>query len=156
MLKESRLSLHVTALVCLGLVAGCSGDARVSVVQGTVTLDGKPVADASVTFMPTEGGRPAFGITDASGKFQLSTFATGDGALLGIHTVTIMAVDEQVSSKTEKLAEEYGSLTEVMRPNARPKQVWRTPQRYSEAETSGLEFEVKRGENQADFALQSE
>lgn len=153
--------LNPWKLICflglLALVIGCSGDDRVATVHGTVTLDGAPVSDASVTFMPKEGGRPAFGITEADGTYTLTTFEDGDGAMVGNHVVTVTAVDEEVNTKVEAAVEEHGSLAEVMHPNRRsPKQTWRVPQVYSESETSGLEFEVERGEsNQADFTLSS-
>lgn len=145
------------ALVLLVVLTGCGGDDRVSRVSGTVTLDGKPVGDASLTFMPQAGGRPAFGVTADDGTYELTTFESGDGAVHGNHVVTITAVEEQVSNKAEELAEEHGSLSELMLPNQQPKQIWRIPEAYSDSESSGLEFEVKRGEmNQADFQLQSQ
>ena len=144
------------AFVLLAVTIGCGGDDRVATVRGTVTLDGEPVGDASVTFMPKEGGRPAFGMTDADGAYELTTFKEADGAMVGNHLVTVTAFEEEVNAKAEAAAEELGSLAEVMHPNARPKQTWIVPQVYSESETSGLEFEVKRGEkNQADFPLSS-
>lgn len=125
-----------------------------SAVSGTVTLDGEPIAEASLTFMPQDGGRPAFGITDSEGSFTLTTFADGDGAVHGEHLVTIVAVEEDVDSKAEELADEFGSLSEVMQPSRRQRQIWRVPQRYSESGTSGLQFDVKRGEkNIANFSL---
>lgn len=140
--------------IAIMLIVGCGGDDRVSAVTGTVTLDGEPIADATLTFMPKEGGRPGFGITDANGAFTLTTFAEGDGAAHGVHVVTITAVEEKVSEKAEELAEEFGSLSEVMQPRRAPKQIWRVPERYSESDTSGLEFDVKRGEkNVAEFSL---
>ena len=143
-----------TLLFMIPVLAGCGGDDRVAAVHGIVKLDGDPVADASVTFMPKEGGRPAFGITNAEGAFELTTFESGDGALIGRHVVTIMAVDETTNSKAEALAEEHGSLAEVMHPRSMTKQEWRIPPRYSEDDSSGLEFEVVRGaDNQADFLL---
>lgn len=146
--------LSCIVLLVIASTMGCSGDDRVATVQGTVTLDGEPVGDASVTFMPKEGGRPAFGITDADGTYRLTTFKDGDGAMIGEQLVTITAVDEEVSSKAAAAAEEMGSLSEVMQPRA--KQIWRVPQVYSESDTSGLEFAVQRGEtNQADFDLKS-
>ena len=122
--KLPRLFL-ILALV--GTPAGCDDDARVSRVQGVVTLDGEPVADATVTFMPSEGGRPAFGITGSDGSYELTTFNAGDGALLGSHAVAIMAVDEEVTDKAEAMANELGSLAEVMQPRKRPQQTWRIP-----------------------------
>lgn len=144
-----RCGFAFLVLVC---VVGCSGDDRVAPVTGVVTLDDKPIAEASVTFMPKEGGRPAFGVTDAEGKYELTTFEEGDGALIGNHVVTILAVDEKVSDKATAAAEEHGSLSEFMAPQA--KQKWIIPERYSEKDTSGLSFDVKPGENnQADFPL---
>lgn len=152
--RFSQQAFAFSVLILLAAMTGCGGDDRVGSVRGTVTLDGKPVGDAGVTFMPKAGGRPAFGITAADGTYELTTFEIGDGALIGNHLITITAVDERVSSKTEALSEELGSLAEVVQPNTRPKQVWRVPERYSESDSSGLEFEVKRGEkNQADFSL---
>ena len=152
--RTSRLLLKPIACSVLVVLAGCGGDARVAPVLGVVTLEGEPVPDASVTFMPKEGGRPAFGITDSDGKFELTTFAAGDGAVIGSHAVAISAVDEQVSDKAEALGEEFGSLSELMQPKPQQKQTWRIPPVYSESGSSGLEFDVKRGErNQADFEL---
>ena len=145
--------LRITFALGLGLfLIGCRSDDRVAAVTGVVTLDDKPIAEASVTFMPKEGGRPAFGVTDASGKYELTTFEEGDGALIGNHIVTILAVDEKVSDKAVAAAEEHGSLSEFMQPQA--KQKWIVPERYSEQDTSGLSFDVRRGEqNRADFPL---
>lgn len=80
---------------------GCGGSGNpVAPVQGVVTLDGKPVAEMVVTFTPVPGktesvgdvnepGKSATGSTDASGKFNLSTYERGDGALVGEHKVSI-------------------------------------------------------------------
>lgn len=57
-------------------------------VQGTVTLDGKPVGNATVTFAPTTS-RASSGRTDEQGKYIL-TFKKGiPGAVLGEHQVKI-------------------------------------------------------------------
>lgn len=49
-------------------------------ISGTVTLDGKPIAEVNVSFTMTdkapEGFRGANGLTDSSGKFQLMTGTT--------------------------------------------------------------------------------
>jgi hypothetical protein len=83
-------------LVGLGLaavliaVAGCGGSGGLSTVKvtGTVIHKGKPAQGVMVTFVP-EKGRPASGITDASGRFVLSTLNSGDGAMPGKHAVTL-------------------------------------------------------------------
>jgi hypothetical protein len=73
-----------SAIVCSALV-GClafltgsvSGCARKRVpVEGVVTLDGEPVADAQVTFILDEEDGPApEGITDATGAFAVEAMA---------------------------------------------------------------------------------
>lgn len=63
------------AALCLlaVLLAGAAGcGVRKSPVNGVVTLDGQPVANASVLFMSEDGSVPASGATDAEGKFSLS------------------------------------------------------------------------------------
>ncbi|MBN2293372.1 MAG: hypothetical protein JXM70_13165 [Pirellulales bacterium] len=57
-------------------------------VTGTVTVNGKPANGFYVVFNPPKG-RPANGTTDSQGRFSLSTFDPGDGAVLGEHVVTI-------------------------------------------------------------------
>ena len=68
--------LILAASACLIGLAGC-GKSNVDLVpvDGTVTLDGQPVADAGVMFVPkkAEHGLPAAGSTDANGHFALST-----------------------------------------------------------------------------------
>jgi hypothetical protein len=72
--------------------AGC-GNQNLSKVEGVVTLDGVPLSGATVSFMPVGQGRPASGLTDGDGYFQLTTFRTDDGALAGDYRV-IVVVDE--------------------------------------------------------------
>ena len=88
----SRLRIYVTfAFAALGACAGCGGGPKTYKVDGIVTLDGKPLAGATVAFMPqAEDGHLARGLTDQDGKFQLSTFGTNDGAVRGEYKVTVI------------------------------------------------------------------
>jgi hypothetical protein len=63
---------------------------------GTVTLDGNPLADAQVVFVPVERrdgqvvvrvGRGAIGTTDQTGRFVL----IGDGAVPGFYKVAVLS-----------------------------------------------------------------
>jgi hypothetical protein len=74
------------------LVAGC-GDGGPVPVRGRVLLDNTPVAGATVTLMPIEGGHPAAGLTDASGVFRLTTFKRDDGALPGRYKILVTKAD---------------------------------------------------------------
>ena len=94
---HSRL---VGALALLTIsVLGCSGPSNpVATTSGTVTMDGKPLPDLVITFTPVAGsdqkdgpGKSATGNTGADGKFKLSTYEMGDGAIVGKHKVTVFS-----------------------------------------------------------------
>ncbi len=62
-----------------------------SPVNGTVTLDNVPLADAQVVFHPVRGGRPAVATTDKNGKFSVSAgYHETTGAYHGNYKVTIV------------------------------------------------------------------
>lgn len=71
--------------------AGCDGQRMPVPVSGTVTLDGRPVEGATVTFHligDDRDGRPAIGQTDKTGTFRLKT-GNEDGARPGDYKVVI-------------------------------------------------------------------
>jgi 5-hydroxyisourate hydrolase-like protein (transthyretin family) len=79
---------------CLLPAAGCGKPEpppRVS-VGGLVTIDGKPVPSASVTFYPLfegfGGELIAEGVTDTAGRYTLAC-PLGDGACIGNYKVTV-------------------------------------------------------------------
>jgi len=107
--------------------------------MGRVTVQGQPLADIGVNFEPVGGGagRGSFGRTDAAGNYSLR-FIDNDqaGALIGKHEVTFR--DLQASSAQDSDA---GPMV---------KQKFRFPQRHM---SEPQPFEVKSGNNQADFDL---
>ncbi len=132
--------------VMLLTLAGCpSASTRPEVelvpVDGTVTMDGEPLAGASVMF----GGGSAMGETDANGHYEL---ARGDrkGVTVGDHTVVI-----------EKWVTEDGSpykSDEVSPMEANAKQ--EIPAKYSNGETTELKATVPAAGGTIDFELKSE
>lgn len=70
------------------LLSGCGGSGIVT-VAGTLTYKGKPVTNAFVNFVPTDGGRPSMGETDSSGKFTLTYDPQTKGAKTGKHKVFV-------------------------------------------------------------------
>ena len=72
MLRKYALA-SVSLVLVFALGCGSSGE-PVNFVQGTVTMDGVPLADATVSFSPMAGGtgKAAVGMTDANGVFKLS------------------------------------------------------------------------------------
>ncbi len=60
-------------------------------MTGAVLHKGKPVSLARV-MSSTAGAPVAVGLTDASGRYSLSTFREGDGAVPGSHRVVVQPV----------------------------------------------------------------
>jgi len=158
------------ALVVIGVVfsLGCPQQGadrpKTFPVSGTVTLNGQPVEGAIVTFVPTAGGKGATGRTDASGKYTLTTFASGDGAVPGQYNVKIVKfettgteaaagpggaeMDEEAYTAAQDAAQEGGEEEAA----GAPKNL--LPEKYADPATSGLKATVKEGDNTIDFALE--
>ena len=86
--------------VLLAAAAGCDGRRAPVPVSGTVTLDGRPVEGATVTFHligDDKEGRLAIGQTDKTGTFQLKT-GNENGVRPGKYKVVI-AKNVLVNSK---------------------------------------------------------
>ena len=87
-------------LSLLVAIAGCSDSGLkefpVAEAEGVVLCQGKPVPFAKVFFNPKKkadsksaiAGKPGFAFADKDGRFVLSTYGDGDGALIGMHEVT--------------------------------------------------------------------
>ena len=95
-----RFTSFIWTGVFLAGVLGCGGNPDqygVVPVRGVITCKGVPMAKAFVNFTPLdqedrkEGrpGRPALGVTDEEGKFELTTYENGDGAIVGKHRVSV-------------------------------------------------------------------
>lgn len=134
-----RTILLLLPLAC-GLAAGC-GDSRTAPVSGRVTLNGKPLPNASVTFAPVGGkgnvepGPSSAGKTDADGRYTLELIGQdGRGAVIGKHKVMIALVDEKRDDDDS------------------PDRLKQLPLKYNGQTT--LEFEVPAGgTDKADFDL---
>ena len=93
--KKMKLLLPLSVLVSVVAFVGC-GDSNPPTykVTGVVTLDGKTVEGATVTFTPSGGSdqKPAVGTSGADGKYTLTTFTGGDGASPGLYKVTVSKI----------------------------------------------------------------
>lgn len=116
---------------------GC-GRSDMGTVTGTVTLDGKPLAEAFVEFVPTGGqGSTSSGRTDSSGEYELMFSRDVRGASLGPATVRITTRDVSTDDQGN----------EIWLPE-------KVPGRYNAK--SELSVEVKPGSNRFDFDLKSD
>jgi len=99
MLRQNRLLLMAIVLFPL---PGCSlfidaTKVELETVEGTVVLDGKPLSDAKLLFLPLNrnlGHRFAtsFGITDSDGKFSLRLSDGRPGAFAGWHLILVSKI----------------------------------------------------------------
>jgi hypothetical protein len=142
-----RLNGHALLFAAVFMVAGCGPNhPKTAKVEGHVTLDGMAVSGVALLFMPQAGGRPASAVTDREGNYRLTTFTAGDGALIGLHTVTLT---KQEMSGLKPTAEGGPGFVSQHGMKIR----WLIPERYSKSEQSGLIAEVRQGENRFDYAL---
>jgi hypothetical protein len=150
-----REAVVVAALFLV--VVGCgTGRPPLVATTGTVTLDGKPVASATVTLMPRAGGRPATGTTDQAGRFTLSTFAPGDGAVVGGYDAVVTKLELKKPVAGGGVAADDGLAPDTM--GAIPaEEDYRSllPKRYADPRTSGLAVEVTAGGPPLELALTS-
>jgi hypothetical protein len=130
------------------LLAGCgSRHPPLGKVHGTVTVNNKSLTQGRICFIPATG-RPALGQIGSDGKYELTTYDSGDGAAVGEHRVTIEAVEVVNAPKT--MADEFAQAAKRA-----PAQTlkWLAPERYSQIQSSQLATDVKTGTNQIDFNL---
>jgi hypothetical protein len=132
-----------------------------------VTLDGTPVEGATVQFVPaTEGqGTPATGYTDASGVYKLTAQPSGEvtaeaeaGTTPGKYFVAVTKI-EVAEELSEEEAEEKGIEVEEEQTASGPsgpEMTFVIPQKYQLPRQSGIEVEVKAGENDIPLDLTSE
>ena len=107
-------------------------------VTGTLTLDGKPLAGATVAFYRFNKETEKFnaisdGLTDAAGRFQVSTYSRFDGAPAGEFIVTVV--------KTGKGYDDGETNAKTL-----------LPEQYATPKTTPLKVTIKAGTN--DIALE--
>ncbi len=130
-------------LTLLIAIAGCGTDGpQLAEVSGVVTVDGKPVPNAVVTFIPT-GGSTSYGKTDAQGKYTLMFTDTKYGAMIGKHSVELEVRRYSPSELAEMKAAGENVSTESVA----------IPRKYKAA--GALTAEVEEGSNTIDFKLTS-
>lgn len=116
--------------IAAAMAVGCSRGPATAKVTGSVTLDGKPLAFGSVMFQGATGGQPARGDIQPDGTFALTTFATGDGAIVGNHRVRVVCYSSQDPAKQGQgpMGDSLGTLL--------------IPERYTSLGASGISAEV--------------
>lgn len=133
------------ALVGVGIMmlsaVGCGGSSE-STVQGVVTLDGNPLSDGSIAFIPSAGGSQAYGTIRGSGEYKIYT-----GRELGLppgeYKVTVVSRKPAATQRTEEGGPAPGGESI-------------TPRWYALPDMSGLLVKVEPGSNNINLELTSQ
>ena len=93
-LSKSAALPAVMVVAVVASVSGCrNDDVELVEVTGNVTLDGEPLPEATVRFLPIvtgdEPARPSSAVTNDEGEFALGYSTTKQGARLGNYRVYI-------------------------------------------------------------------
>jgi hypothetical protein len=133
------------ALLCV-IVSGCGG-VKPLTVDVVVTLDGEPLAGATVLFVPEEGtrGRPAHGLTDIDGSLQLTTPPEeDDGVYPGAYRVVVTKSGMISPPEGDRSSEERARKHQA-RSEARARKTPRLPVIYNNQATTPLRCTVPAG-----------
>lgn len=92
-LFPSSISAILIVSLVVAPLCGCGSGGKnrppMGKARGKVVYKDNPVSSATVTFTTEGSPRSATGTTNDRGEFELSTYDTGDGAVVGTHKVTI-------------------------------------------------------------------
>jgi hypothetical protein len=135
-----RFAIVVLATSVLPLVGCGSNRMKTAVVRDTLTYNGKPVPNGTISFIP-ESGPTATGEIGSDGSYRLTTYRKGDGAVLGKHKVIVVAMEDM-----------SGKLPEARNPLPPPI----VPVKYTSLATTDLRAEVKDQDNTIDFNLEDD
>lgn len=119
------------------MAASCTGETVKKApidVKGLVTIDGKPLADASVGLFPDVygTGRACMGKTDKTGAFSLQTYVDSSNTVPGVEPGSYHAI----VTKLAKVQPRDGGIKSDI------------PTRYADVHTSDLKVVVSEESNQ--------
>jgi len=150
----------VCSLALLTLIAGCgktsAGRKPVHPVTGTVTLSGGPVPGATVTFSPKEGQPVAYAMTDDAGKYKLTTYDTGDGAVAGAYVALVLKPELSPTANSTGGHDPNRTSASAMHTAAKKSTKGAgggIPERYSKPDQSDLKITVEAKSNVIDLTL---
>lgn len=147
----------IVALVGFSAIGCGDGGPATAPVTGKVTFDGKPYANAIVTYSPVGGGPSAIGKSNENGEYEVFTVGK-KGAVLGSHKVSV--ITEVTSSSSAQSAAEIRSddpeYAKKMAAASRGQSSSTVPKEPLPAKyntKTELTFEVKSGKNVNDLTL---
>ncbi len=149
------LTIVSLALALLPL-SGCGRDKSSATVEGTLRLNGKPLENCLVTFLPESGqeesGPHSTGYTDQQGVYRLRFADQQEGVVVGRHRVTI----QDLSVAMGVVRRDHGTVDAEVEESgiAAPVRPSRVSDGYASASRTPLTREVKLGHQVIDLDLQ--
>lgn len=131
-------ALTLGCMAALATGCGAKGTATGDVF-GEVVTQGKPVTAGYVRFFPEGGGEPVAGAIGADGKFRASGVPVGR-CKVAVETQAFKGL----SAPPPAIAKQVMGARPVYVP---------IPGKYETPQASGLEFEVKKGNNDYDIKV---
>ncbi|MDR1958590.1 MAG: hypothetical protein LBQ54_06060 [Planctomycetaceae bacterium] len=151
---KQMIAWSLCLLVLVG-ISGCEKSRRLKTeyVEGVVTLDGLPISNVTLTFIPSgTAGESANGYSDEKGGYKLSSI-NGDaekGALEGEYKITL--------TKVEVTEYKEGDPKAPKDSQGRPYYVTQKeliPKVYTNASTTPLTYTVVKGKQTHNIELLS-
>ncbi|MDB5337021.1 MAG: hypothetical protein JWN70_2640, partial [Planctomycetaceae bacterium] len=129
-----------TIILGLLVLAGCGGDDvkpfnNLVPVSGTVSFDGKPVPQGSVSFTPVDPTGQAASSKITNGSFKMLTTVSAPGVIAGKYKVRI---------ESKELPPEGAAAAPPPTGAVKPVKSL-IPAKYGDVNTSGLEVDVVKG-----------
>jgi hypothetical protein len=167
-------------IVSLALLAGCGPGHGLNLgrVSGKVSYRGEPIRYGFVTFQPDASkgtdGPPAMSTIAKDGSYALTTQDADDGAMVGFHKVSVIALDPEPVAGADAPEPKDAPKEFMAAKGARPKPTPRAksasagptfksrsgkqyrilgPEKLGNPETSGIAVEVKSGRNSIDLDI---
>src|SRR5262245_53639354 len=148
-MRRTALVRSLALVASAAFLLGCGDTSRPKLgrVSGKVTYNGQPVTRGIVSFVPRGGpgaqtGQPATGEIGPDGTYTLTTFEKGDGAVLGEHTVLVLAREEDPAIKGHGMPIPDAKGQMKIKP---AKSL--VPEKYATAADSPLRYTVQEGNN---------
>ncbi|MCC9599785.1 carboxypeptidase regulatory-like domain-containing protein [Stieleria sp. JC731] len=117
-------------------VTGCGpGGPELGQIEGKLTIDGEPVKNGSIEFVPIGGGRPSLALTNEEGFYTAYYLPNQPGALTGKHRIRFEVAKGKPGDP---------GLVRPKRNGKRP---------TGEVKLEPSEVEVVSGENEINFQL---
>ena len=139
--------------LALTLLLGCVQNAPPATVEGTLRLNGKPLDNCLVTFVPeaSQGTKYSTGLTNQQGTFRLRDSNQQEGAALGWHRVTVQ--DMSVSTGVHR--RDNGPVDAEANPAQPPPPVQRSrvPGKFVPLTETPLRQDLKPGQQVIDLDI---